>query len=114
MNTNETTPAAKLTLEDIQLETQRYMVKVYGWMCVALLVTGAMAMYTASSESLINFVFGSRLTFFGLIILQFVAVGSLAGMVNKMSANTATLIFIGYSLLNGLTLAGIFVIYTSE
>jgi uncharacterized protein len=114
MNNEIAVSGEKLSLQAIELENQRYMVKVYGWMCLALLVTGGMAMYTATSESLINFVFGSRITFFGLIILQFIAVGSLAGMVHKMSANTATMIFIGYSLINGLTLSGIFVIYTSE
>jgi FtsH-binding integral membrane protein len=114
MNSDQLTPTEKFSLEYIQAETQRYMVKVYGWMCLALFVTGAMAMYTATSETLINFIFGSRFTFFGLIILQFVAVGSLAGMVHRMSASTATMIFIGYSLLNGLTLSAIFFVYTSE
>lgn len=114
MNSDQIISTDKLTLEQVQAETQRFMVKVYGWMCLALFITGAMAIYTATSETLINFVFGSRLTLIGLIILQFVAVGSLAGMVHRMSASTATLIFVGYSLLNGLTLAGIFLIYTSE
>lgn len=109
-----TTSSEKLTLEQAQAETQRFMVRVYGWMCLALFVTGAMAMFTASSEALLNFVFGSRLTLFGLIILQFIAVGSLAGAVHKMSASTAMLVFVSYSLLNGLTLSGIFLIYTSE
>ena len=111
---NLTTQAEKLTLDQVQAETQRFMVKVYGWMCVALIVTGAVAMYTSTSETLINFVFGSRLTFFGIIIVQFAAVAILAGMVNKMSSATATLIFIGYSMLTGLTLSGIFFVYTSE
>jgi uncharacterized protein len=114
METEQLTRTEKLTLEQIQAETQRFMVKVYGWMCLALFMTGAMAMYTASSEALVELVFGSRFTFIGLIILQFVAVGSLAGAVHRMSASTATLIFVGYSLLNGLTLAGIFFVYTSE
>jgi uncharacterized protein len=115
MNSEQTTTqAGRLTMDQAQAETQRFMVKVYGWMCVALLVTGAVAMYTATSETLINFVFGSRITFFGLIILEFVAVASLAGMVNRMSATTATLIFVAYAMLNGLTLSGIFFVFTSE
>jgi uncharacterized protein len=109
-----TTKSSQLTVEQIQDETQRFMVKVYGWMTVALIVTGAVAMYTATSETLISFVFGSRITFFGLIILEFVAVAALAGWVNRMSAATATIVFIGYSILNGLTLSVIFFVYTSE
>ena len=114
METNQAITPGGLTLKAIQEETQRFMVKVYGWMCLALFITGGMAIYTASSDVLIGFVFGSKITFFGLIILQFVAVGSLAGMVHRMSAMTATLIFIGYSLLNGLTLSAIFFVYTAE
>src|SRR5687767_3089183 len=114
MNPTQFDTSSKLTLAQIEAETQRYMVKVYGWMCLALFITGAMAMYTATSETLIDFVFGSRITFFGLIILQFIAVGSLAGAIHRMSANTAIMIFILYSLVNGLTLSGIFFVYTSE
>lgn len=115
METQEITqPQTRLTLEQIHAETQRFMVKVYGWMTLALFITGAMAMYAASSEALVGFVFGNRITFFGIIIIQLVAVGSLAAAVHKMSAVTATWIFIGYALLNGLTLSGIFFVYTTE
>lgn len=114
MNTNEYSSSERFTLKQEQAETQRYMVKVYGWMCLALFITGAMAMYTATSETLINFVFGSRFTFIGLIVLQFIAVVGLAGMLDRISANTAILIFVGYSVLNGLTFSSIFFIYTTE
>jgi FtsH-binding integral membrane protein len=115
MNTDHlNTLSERQTLEQIQAESQRYMVKVYGWMCLALFITGIMAMYTASSEVLINLIVGDWVVLFGLIMVQLVAVGSLAGLVHKMSASTATLIFVGYSLLNGLTLSVIFLVYTTE
>ena len=115
MNTDQLTPpTGNLTLDQIQAESQRYMVKVYGWMCLALFVTGLMAMYTASSEVLISIIFQNQFVFFGLLILELVVVVTLAGLVQKMSASTATLIFIGYSLLNGLTLSVIFFVYTTE
>lgn len=94
-------------------ETQRYMVKVYGWMSLALIVTGFVAMYTAASESLVELIFGNRITFYGLIILQLVAVGMLAGLINRISSLLATLIFVGYSALNGLTLSVIFLVFTA-
>lgn len=95
-------------------ETQRYMVKVYGWMSLALIVTGFVAMYTAASESLVEVIFGNRVTFYVLIILQLVAVGMLAGLINRISSLLATIIFIGYSALNGLTLSVIFLVFTAE
>jgi uncharacterized protein len=103
----------QLTLSH-EAETQRYMVKVYGWMTLALVVTGFVAMYTAGSEDMMNIIFANRLVFYGLIILQLVAVGTLAGLINRMSALTATIIFVAYSAVNGLTLSVIFLIFTTE
>jgi FtsH-binding integral membrane protein len=102
------------TQADVQREQARFITKVFGWMSVALAITGAMAMYTATSESLLSFVFGSKITFFGLIILELVLVGFLSARIRRMNASTATAIFIGYSLLNGLTLSSIFLVYTSS
>jgi FtsH-binding integral membrane protein len=103
-----------LTLEQIAAENQRYMVKVYSWMCLAMIITGAVAFYTATSETLLSFIFGTRWMFFGLIILEFVAVAVLVTLINKLTASLATVIFIVYSIFNGLTLSCIFVVYTSE
>ena len=114
MNTDQLTPTGKLTLEQIQAETQRYMVKVYGWMCLALFITGLVAMYTAGSETLVGIILGNRFVFLGLIIVEFIAVASLAGLVHRISATTAMLIFVGYSVLNGLTLSIIFFVFTTE
>lgn len=102
------------TLDQAAAETQRFMVKVYGWMCLALVITGFVAMYTASTPALLNFIFSSKWMFFGLIILEFVAVGVLVGLINKMTSAMGTVIFIVYSILNGLTLSLIFVVYTAE
>ncbi|NOT75900.1 MAG: Bax inhibitor-1/YccA family protein [Cyclobacteriaceae bacterium] len=103
-----------MSAEEAIAETQRFMTKVYGWMSFALIITGFVAMYIASSPSLLEMVFGNTITFIGIIVVQFIIVGALAGWVSKMSATTATLIFILYSALNGLTLSGIFLVYTTE
>jgi len=100
------------TLEQIAAETQRYMVKVYGWMGLGLVITGFVAMYTASSPALLNIIFGSKWIFFGLIILELIAVAVLVSLINKMSANIATVVFILYAIVNGLTISCIFVVYT--
>jgi uncharacterized protein len=101
------------TLEQIAAESQRFMVKVYGWMALALLVTGFVAVYTASSETLVQFIFGSKIVFFGLIILELAAVGVLVGMISRMGAAMATFVFLMYSMLNGLTLSIVFLVYTT-
>ena len=104
----------QFTLEQVVAEQQRFMTKVYGWMTGALLITGFVALFTASSEALLQLIFGNRLVLYGLIIVELLAVGALATMIANMSAATATAVFIGYAALNGLTLASIFVIFTAE
>jgi FtsH-binding integral membrane protein len=79
-----------------------------------LIITGLTAFKTATSPELIQFVFGERFVFYGLLILELVLVGVLSGAINKMTAVTATIIFSLYSILNGLTLACIFFAFTTE
>lgn len=103
----------QMTTEQIHAESQRFMVKVYGWMSAALMITGFVALLTVSSEALMQLVFGSRWSFYALIIIQLVLVVSLSGWINKMSAFTATVVFFVYSVINGLTFSVIFLIYTT-
>ena len=41
---------------------------VYNWMCIGLALTGSVALYVSSSETILRLVFGNQLIFFGLII----------------------------------------------
>ncbi|MBT1687489.1 Bax inhibitor-1/YccA family protein [Dawidia soli] len=102
------------SVDQVLAEQQRYMVKVYGWMSLGLILTGLVAWYTASSEALLNFIFGTKWMFFGLIILELISVGILVSMINRMSANLATAVFFIYAVLNGLTLSCIFIVYTTS
>jgi FtsH-binding integral membrane protein len=105
---------SSMTAEQIQAESQRFMVKVYGWMSLALMITGFVAMFVASSTAILEVIIGNRLVFYGLLILQLGAVFYLAGWIGRMSASTATIIFIAYAALKGVTFSLIFVIYTAE
>ena len=99
---------------EIAGEQQRFITKVYGWMSFALIITGLVAMWTASTPQIVNLIFGSRIVFIGLIIIEFILVASLVSIIQKISAFTATIIFILYSILNGITLSAIFLVYTRE
>src|SRR5690606_37277357 len=103
-----------VSVEQVAAENQRYMVRVYSWMTLAMVITGSVAAYTASSEQLTRLIIGNRFVLIGLVIVQLIAVGVLSRLINKMSATTATVIFIVYSILFGLTLPGIFVLYSAE
>lgn len=100
-----------LTLDKAQAQAT-FISKVYAWMSAALLVTGITAMMTASNEALMNIIFSSTYVFYALIIGEIALVWYLSSRIQSMSAQTATYLFIAYSVLNGLTLSVIFVVYT--
>jgi FtsH-binding integral membrane protein len=88
-----------------------YVRSVYNWMGIGLAITGVVAFYMSTSESLIRLVFGNPVVLIVLIIAELGLVFSIAGMVNRMSAGTATALFVIYSGLNGVTLSSIFLVY---
>jgi uncharacterized protein len=88
------------------------MNRVYAWMTAGLLVTGAVSSFVAGSNALVSLIFGNPLIFFGLFIVQIVAVVGLSFGINRLSPAVATAIFMGYAALNGLTMAAIFLVYT--
>lgn len=88
-----------------------YVRSVYNWMGIGLALTGFTAYYVSNSESLLRLVFGNPLLFMVLIIAELGLVFAIAGMVNRLSAGTATALFVIYSALNGVTLSSIFLVY---
>ncbi len=91
---------------------QAYMAQVYGWMTCGLLLTAVVAWYAANTPAVMNFIFSSQITFFGLIIVQLGLVFVISGMVNRLSGSMATSLFMLYSGLTGLTLSSILIMYT--
>jgi uncharacterized protein len=86
--------------------------RVYNWMGIGLATTAVVAMFTASSPTLINLIFGTPMVFFVLIIGQLGLVIALSAAINRLQASTASLLFFLYSALTGLTLSAIFLAYT--
>jgi hypothetical protein len=88
-----------------------FLAKVFNWMAAGLGLTGIVAYFTANT-GLAMAIIGSPV-FFVLIIAELGLVFYLSARVEKMQASTASGLFIGYSVLNGLTLSVIFLAYTS-
>lgn len=88
-----------------------YVRSVYNWMGIGLALTGFTAYYVSNSESLLRLVFENPFLLMVLILAQLGLVFAIAGMVNRMSAGTATALFVIYSTLNGVTLSSIFLVY---
>ena len=93
---------------------QTYMAQVYGWMTCGLLLTAFIAWYAANSSAFMELLYTNRIVFFGLIIAQLALVFVLSGMIHKLSAGVTTTLFMLYSVLTGLTLSSIFIIYTAS
>jgi hypothetical protein len=93
------------------MRQQGIMTQVYAWMTAGLLVTGAIALFTANSPALSGLVHSPL--FFVLIILELGMVFFLSARIGKIAPGLATGLFLGYSVLNGLTISFIFLYYTS-
>ncbi len=96
----------------IEAVVNEFVRSVYNWMAIALALTGFVAFYVSNSPTMVRFIFGNPIIFFVLIIGELALVFSISGMVNRMTAGTATSLFLLYSVLNGLTLSFVFLAYT--
>lgn len=105
-------PQSNGTIVQSRTGLQTYMAQVYGWMASGLFLTAFIAWYAANTPTVMEFVFSSKITFFGLIIAQLALVFVISGMVHKLSGAVATSLFMLYSALTGLTMASIFLVYT--
>lgn len=85
-----------------------YMVKVYGWMVAGLMSTGLVGGFVASDNSMISTMVNY---FWFFIIAEFALVFALSAFIHKMSTPIAMLAFIGYSVLNGITLSAVLLAY---
>ena len=86
--------------------------KVYLWMTLALVITAVSAYGVANSPSLIMAIYSSKYTFWGLIIAELALVFGLSGAINRLSLPVATLMFAVYSVLNGVMLSSVFIVYS--
>jgi FtsH-binding integral membrane protein len=90
-----------------------FLAKVFNWMAIGLGLTGITAFMVANSDAAKQLIFGNQLVFYGLIFGELGMVIYLSARVQKISAQAATGLFVAYSVLNGATLAAIFLAYTA-
>ena len=111
---NQYSATSNMSSQAVAEETARFMSGVYRWMTIGLGVTALISYYVSQSQSMLQFILGNKVVFYGLIIAQLAAVIVLSAFVQKMSAIVATLIYLFYASLTGLTLSFIFVVYTQS
>ena len=114
---NSLTPAPRvvqISAEEAADVQARFFAQVYGWMAAGLGLTGGIALFASSSPELMQFVFGTRFVFMGLIIVELVIVGFLSARIFDWSLGKVQAAFVGYAVLNGVTLSCVFLAYTSS
>jgi uncharacterized protein len=100
---------------EMQEEIQRsFITRVYAWMAFGLLIPAAAALATISVPGVLATIVSNRLLFFGLMIGELGLVVVISAAVQKLSPISAGLLFIGYAVLNGVTLSILVLIYTQS
>lgn len=90
------------------------MSKVYLWMTLALVVTGMTACYVASSPAILYAIVSNQIAFWGLFIGELVLVFVLSSRIMSLSFVTASLMFVIYSIMNGVFFSFILLAYTEQ
>lgn len=91
-----------------------FLSRVYGWMTLALVISGATAFLAATNETVIRLTIGNGFGFLILAIAELALVWWLTASIKKISSRAAFTAFMIYSVLNGLTLSSIFLVYKIE
>ncbi len=102
------------TADQIAIAQNTLIRQVYAWMGGGLLITALTAMVTVFSPALLSAVLGNRLVFYGLVLGELGLVVAISGAINKLSASVASMLFILYAALNGVTFSVIFAVYTAD
>jgi len=89
-----------------------FLAKVFNWMAIGLGLTGLAAFLTVNSQAALQLVFGNKIVFYGLIFGELGLVFYLSARIERISAQAATGLFVFYSILNGVTLSAILLLYT--
>lgn len=87
-----------------------FLGKVFKWFGLGLLVTFITAYYTSTNINLLSAIF-SGYGYLVIIILELGLAIYLSARIRKMSTPMAAACYLGYSVLTGLTLSSIFIVY---
>ena len=93
--------------------TRKFITAVYGWMVAALAMSGIASLWVLQSRTMLSLIFGNRFGFLALCIVEVVLVSVLMTRIRTMSFTVALGVFVAYSVLNGITLSSIFLVYAS-
>lgn len=95
-----------------QASESNFISKVYMWMALGLSASTIGAFWLLSQPALLKAIFSNSLLLFGIIGVEIALVIWLSAAAARMSASLAATLFLVYSLLNGVTIASVLLMYT--
>lgn len=87
-----------------------FLSKVFRWFSLGLLITFITAYIVSTNIYLLSFIF-SGIGYIAIFILELVLAVWLSVRIHRMKSSTATMLYLGYSILTGLTFSSIFIVY---
>ena len=98
--------------DDVDLSLKKFMTGVYSWMAIGVLITAVVALLMVKTGAVYSLLKSSM--FLVVSAIELILVIFFAMRVWKMSKTTATVVYLGYSALNGVTLSSIFLLYAKS
>jgi FtsH-binding integral membrane protein len=98
----------------IAREEQNFLQRVFMWMFLGLALTGGVAAGIGTDDVLLTKITQTPGLVIGVVIAQLALVLIISFAINKLSVAAATLLFLVYAALVGVTFAFIFELYTTQ
>ncbi len=112
MNDLRATPVAPRVTATAAERASDFLRTVYGWMFAGLAVTAAVAHGVAGSPAAVQAIASNHLLFVGALVVEFGLVFYLSARVQTLTPTAASVLFVLYSALNGVTLSVVLLAYT--
>lgn len=94
------------------MTTNEVLTGSFLFMFIALLLTGITAVVVSSSEALMYSLFGSTFSLIAIFAIEIGLVFACQATIKKNNIVVSTVLFVLYSIVNGLTLSVVFLVYT--
>ena len=98
--------------DDVDVGLKKFMTGVYSWMTIGVLITAVVALLMVKTGAVYSLLKSSM--FLVVSVIELILVVFFAVRVWNMSKTTATVVYLGYSALNGVTLSSIFLVYAKS
>lgn len=92
-------------------EARKFITSVYLWMSIALLLSGLTAFIISKNQPLIDLLWKTKYTIIGILVFEIALVWIITIVIEKISTVTASILFIIYAIVNGISLSAIFIVF---